>query len=148
MPQIEAQIAKDPEKAADYAVDVLRKPWPAAEPAIATNRKAAADYVAMFRKPFPAAESVLATTPSSAYLYAVNTKRRFPAGESVIARDGYYAVRYAFNVLKTAWSDPELGIKPKTVSRAERSIEEDMLYGSHPLQNYQRMLKAVANRKK
>lgn len=148
MPQIEAQIAKDPEKAADYAVDVLRKPWPAAEPAIATNRRAAAYYVTMFKKPFPAAESVLATTPSSAYFYAVNTKRRFPAGESVIARDGYYAVLYAFNVLRTAWSDPELGIKPKTVSRAERSIEEDILYGSHQLKQYQRMLKAVANRKK
>lgn len=148
MPQIEAQIAKDPEKAADYAVDVLRKPWPAAEPAIATNRKAAADYVAMFRKPFPAAESVLATTPSSAYLYAVNTKRRFPAGESVIARDGYYAVRYALNVLKTAWSDPVLGINPKTVARAERSIEEDLLYGSGQLTGYQKLVKAVTKRKK
>ncbi len=148
MPQIEAQIAKDPETAADYAVDVLRKPWPAAEPAIATNRNAASTYVAMFKKPFPAAESLLATTPHSAYYYAVNTKRRFPAGESAISRDGYYAVRYAINVLKTAWSDPELGIKPKTVSRAERSIEEDILYGSHQLKHYQQMLKAVAKRKK
>jgi hypothetical protein len=69
-------IAKDPELAYDYAILILRKPFPLGEPAIAKDS-------------------------AFAYLYSRHVlKRPFPLGEPAIATNDYWKQRYQEVVLK------------------------------------------------
>jgi hypothetical protein len=71
----ERALARSPEYAFHYALDVLGGPFPAGEPAIAREAQYAYKY----------ARYVL--------------KEPWPAGEPAIAGDPYYAYRYANHVL-------------------------------------------------
>jgi hypothetical protein len=62
--RLESVIAQDPYLACLYALDILKGPWPEAEPVIAQNAMWAFYYARdMLKGPFPEAEIIIA--PSS-----------------------------------------------------------------------------------
>jgi len=95
--------AQDATLAFLYAQDIIEKPFPAGEKAIATNAYLSFYYTKniLGRKPFPAGEKTIATDAYYAYRYARYVlKKRFPAGEKAIATDAQYREKYEkeFNV--------------------------------------------------
>jgi hypothetical protein len=94
---LEPYIKDDPELAARYAIYVLHGPFPAGEPAIATDPYWALSYTehALDFKPFPAAEPALLRVPYYAALYAIRVlRRRWLEAEPVIQQDLFAWKKY------------------------------------------------------
>lgn len=84
----EHKIAKDPEAAVQYAIDILMDKFPEAEPYILTNAKAAERYARAIRGPWKEAEDIIATDSWASYSYAANVLNGpFPKGEDAILTD-------------------------------------------------------------
>jgi len=82
------KIMRNPVAAAQYAIKVLQKKWPEAEPYILQDGWASCLY----------ARSVI--------------KRRWPEAEQAIMKDGSYTcMSYAIDVLKQRWPEAEPVIK-------------------------------------
>jgi hypothetical protein len=98
----EKALATDAMYAYDYALVVLRGPFPAGEAAIAKDADWAYDYARfVLNGPFPAGEAVIAEDAYYAYLYALHVLNgRFPAGEPAIATDPECTYGYAYYVLQ------------------------------------------------
>jgi hypothetical protein len=136
IPDMEPEIAKDPELAALYAAEFLHGRWPEAEPGIATNAVASVIYAqhviggrwpegepAIAQNPrfalryiremrggmrWPEAEPAISQSPMQAALYAENVLHtRWPEGEPAILTDPYAALRYATHVIKGRWKEAE-----------------------------------------
>ena len=101
-PAAEPVIAQNAEWAYLYALGVLKAPWPAGEPVIAQNAEWASYYAQdVLKKRFPAGEPVIAQNAEWAFWYAQDVlKKRFPAAEPVIAQNAEWAYLYALDVLK------------------------------------------------
>ena len=110
-PALERQIlvSKNAEWAYKYAGNVLKAPWPAAEPVIAQNAEWAYLYaLGVLKAPWPAGEPVIARDAQWAYLYALNVLNApWPAAEPVIAQNAQWAFWYARNVLKVPFPAAE-----------------------------------------
>jgi len=92
----EPAIAKDPERAAGYAISILKKRWPEAEAAITTNPQGAYQYAThILKRPWPEGEVAIAKSPRWSYHYASQLlEHRFLEGEPAIAGDPWYAWLY------------------------------------------------------
>lgn len=86
-------IIKNPRAAIDFAINILKKRW-------------------------PAAESVIMKDPFSAYNYAntVLKKTRWPEAEQYIMKDPDAAALYAVKILKRRWPEAEPYIMQSTGS--------------------------------
>jgi len=96
--ELEHLWAKDPEWAYRYALDVIGKPWPPGEAAIATDPSWAYYYAQdIIGKPWPPGEAAIAGGSANwAYLYArLVIKKPWPPGEAAIAKDPKWAYLYA-----------------------------------------------------
>lgn len=122
-------IARSPQYALKYAVEILKGPFQEGEPAIATDATSAYTYSReilgnerfklgekaiasesgiaylyaknIIKGAFPEGEAAIATDTDNAYVYAVYViKKRFETGEPAIAKDAETSVMYAENVLK------------------------------------------------
>jgi lambda repressor-like predicted transcriptional regulator len=68
--RLEGMIAQDAQFAYQYARDVLRSPWPEAEPVIAQDPEYASFYARFVLKaPWPAAEPTIAQIGFCAHMY-------------------------------------------------------------------------------
>ncbi len=88
-----------------YARDVIGKPWPAGEAAIAKDPKWAYVYALnVIKKPWTEGEAAIAKDPEWAYYYARNVIGKPWSGphkqqaEATIAGDPYWAYAYANNL--------------------------------------------------
>jgi hypothetical protein len=93
-PALEPYIKDNPELAARYAIYVLHGPFPAGEPAIATDPYWALTYAeqALGSKPFPAGEPALLQAPYYAMLYAIRVlRRRWLEAEPIIQSEDLFA---------------------------------------------------------
>jgi len=108
-PAAEPVIAQNAGWASYYARGVLKAPWPAAEPVIAKSAEHACNYARwVLKAPWPAAEPVIAQNAEWAYEYARYVlKKRFPAAEPVIAQNAERASYYARDVLRAPWPAAE-----------------------------------------
>ena len=99
----------DARAAYHYAHDILKAPWPEAEPQIAQDPDAAYWYARyVLKAPFPQAEPQIAQDPLVAYLYARYVlKAPWPEAEPQIAQDPDAAYRYARDLLKRPWPEAE-----------------------------------------
>jgi len=81
--EFEPYIMKDPDSASNYAIEILKRRW-------------------------PAAEKYIVKSPDGAYLYSwLILKRRWPAAEKYIMKDPEYSSHYAINVIKGRWPEAE-----------------------------------------
>ena len=94
--ELEHLWAKDTEYAYLYAQDVIGKPWPPGEAAIANDPVSAYLYARfVIKKPWPPGEAAIAKDPKWAYQYAEDIiGKRWPPGEAAIATDPEYAKAY------------------------------------------------------
>jgi hypothetical protein len=131
-PAGEAAIATDTLAAPLYASNVLKGRWPAAEEAIATNPKAAAEYAKhIIKGRWPAAEEAIASDAESAYLYTIHViKGRWPVGEAAIASNTFYAYLYARDILKGPWPAIEADIA--TDPKLALLYAKDVIKGPFP----------------
>ena len=114
-PRIE-EIKNDPEKATMYAIYVLKRRWPAAEPLIAKNPLFALEYIEkLIQDKWPEAEPYIKDNAAEAYNYAAITGKRFIEGEPAIKTDPIYAYNYAKYILKHRWPEAEDVIKQNIV---------------------------------
>jgi lambda repressor-like predicted transcriptional regulator len=118
------QVSCNPKWAYRYASDVIGKPWPPGEAAIAKDPDWAYRYaIDLFEKPWPAGEAAIAKDPKWAYLYALHVALHvigdpWPPGEAVIADSPEWAYAYARDVLYKRWNGPHK-------QQAENSIASD-----------------------
>lgn len=81
--------------------------WEAAEPVIAQDSDLSLLYAQRLHSPFPAGEPAIATDAYNAYIYATEILHgRFPAGEPTIAKARGLAYPYAIDVLRKKWTGP------------------------------------------
>ena len=109
-PEAEPYIMKDPKSANEYTTHVLKKRWPEAEPYIMKDPTSAADYAFHFFRQdgWPEAEPYIMKDPTSAADYAIHVlKKRWPEAEPYIMKDPKSANEYAFHVLKKRWPEAE-----------------------------------------
>ena len=86
-----------------YAAEVIKGPWPEAEPVIRRNSHYACLYaVNILRARWPEAEKVIVKNPLDAYRYALNLVGEWPAGEEAIAKDAELSYLYIKYVLDAA----------------------------------------------
>ena len=88
---------QDAEFAYYYARNVIKKPWPPGEAAIARDAQLAYYYAAnVIRKPWPPGEAAIAGDAEWAYRYARGViEGPWPPGEAAIAGDDEWAYLYA-----------------------------------------------------
>ena len=86
----------DSEWAYFYAMVILKKRWPEAEPYIMKNPKWAYRYARyILKKRWPKAEQYIMKDPVQAYLYAKNIlKKRWPKAEPYIQEDPHWWEEY------------------------------------------------------
>lgn len=114
-PRIEV-IKNDPEKATMYAIYVLKRRWPAAEPIISKHRDFAIEYIEkLIHDKWPEAEPYVKDDAYTAYNYAAVTGKRFIEGEPAIKTNPIYAYNYAKYILKHRWPEAEDVIKQSGV---------------------------------
>jgi hypothetical protein len=111
-PEAEAAIAKDPELASEYARYVIKGRFPEAEAAIAKDPELASEYARyVIRGRWPEVEAAIAKDPYLSYEYARYVIRgRFPEGEAAIAKDPYLSYEYARYVIRGRFSKGEAAI--------------------------------------
>jgi len=121
-PAAEPVIAQNAGWAFWYACFVLKAPFPAGEPAIAQNADWAYSYAkAVLKAPWPAAEPVIAQNAERAYYYALDVlKAPFPAGEPAIAQNAQLAYKYAQYMLK----DPKPNTWRKRYLAQQKKIQK------------------------
>lgn len=100
------------EEAVNYAVHILKKPFPEGEALIATSVEDAYRYaMSILKAPFPLGEPVIATSAEYSYYYAESIlKAPFRLGEVAIATNAEYSYRYARDVLKAVFPLGEAAI--------------------------------------
>ncbi len=88
--------AQYPEWAHRYARDIVRKPWPPGEAAIASDPYLAYLYAqTVIKGPWPPGEAAIAGNAELAYWYARTViKGPWPPGEAAIAGDAKWARAY------------------------------------------------------
>ena len=110
-PAGEPAIATDADCSYHYATEVLKgKPFPLGEPAIATSPLWSSWYANdVLNGPFPLGEPVIATDYEQSYDYATRALKgeRFPAGEAELAKNAEFAYLYAKNVLGDRFHEAE-----------------------------------------
>ena len=94
--KLEHLWVKDPEYAYRYVEQVIKKPWPPGEAAIATDPRWAYWYARdVIRNPWPPGEAAIATVPRWAYYYArFVIGKRWPPGEAAIAKSINWTSEY------------------------------------------------------
>lgn len=92
-PTWEQLIKHDPAKSIEYAT-ARNKPFPAGEPAIASDSPTSIQYIMRFAAESPTWENVIKDNPDVAYFHAVLFKKRFPEGEAAIATNVEFAADY------------------------------------------------------
>lgn len=103
-------IIKNPRAASEYAIKILKKRWPAAEPIIMKDPLSAFNYanIVLKKKRWPEAEPFIMKDPNLANLYALKIlKRRWPEAEPYIMKDPENAYFYAYYILKKKWPEAE-----------------------------------------
>jgi len=108
-PEAEPYIAKDPVYAYYYAFGILKERFLEAEPYIAKDPAMAYYYTRdVLRRPWPEAEPYIAQNPTWAYDYAKYVSEgRFPEAEPYIAQDPVIAYHYALSILRRPWPEAE-----------------------------------------
>jgi len=98
----------------NYAINVMKKRWPEAEPYIMKDPQRAYYYAFLVMgKRWPEAEAVILQDPHWAVSYAItvidanNMKKRWPEAEAVILQDPEAANEYAIHILKKRWPEAE-----------------------------------------
>lgn len=110
-PPGEAAIAKDTKWAYGYAHFVIKKPWPPGEKAIAGDAESAYRYARQVIKgPWPPGEAAIAGRAKWAYYYALDVMGKWPPGESAIAGSAEWAYRYAEDIIGEPWPSGEAAI--------------------------------------
>ena len=89
--ELEHLWAKAPELAFLYSRDVIKKPWPPGEAAIAGNATFAFRYARyVIKKPWPPGEAAIAGSADAAFEYALDViGKPWPPGEAAIASSDY-----------------------------------------------------------
>ena len=108
----EKEIAKDPELAHSYALNIIKGRWPEGEAAIAKDPRWSYEYARhVIRGRFPEGEAAIAKSPAFSYEYARYViKGRFPEGEAAIAKSSAFSYEYARYVIKGRWPEGEAAI--------------------------------------
>ena len=110
-PPGEAAIAKDTKWAYGYAHFVIKKPWPPGEKAIAGDAESAYRYARQVIKgPWRPGEAAIAGRAKWAYYYALDVMGKWPPGESAIAGSAEWAYRYAEDIIGEPWPSGEAAI--------------------------------------
>jgi hypothetical protein len=110
-PPGEAAIAKDPKWAYGYAHFVIKKPWPPGEAAITKDPEYAYRYARqIIKKPWPPGEAAIAGRAKWAYYYALDVMGKWPPGEAAIAGDAEWAYYYAQDIIGKRWPPGEAAI--------------------------------------
>ena len=101
-PEGENLISKDPERSYDYAKNVIKGRFPEGEDAIAKDGRIAFLYARdIIKGPFPKGEDMIAKSSNLAYFYAKTIlKGRFPKGEEIISQYYDYSYDYAKYIIK------------------------------------------------
>lgn len=107
-PAAEKKILERPHNAVKYARNCIKGEWIEAEPIIATDADSAVSYaINVLQGPFPNADATIAKDSYNSYLYAkLVLKHRFPEGEPVLLNEYGNGVKYATDVMEQRW--PEL----------------------------------------
>ena len=94
---------------ASYAINILKRPWEAAEPRIIEDPYASMNYIkSFFPNGWDKAEDVIKTAPSLAARYARDIlKHRWEAAESSILTNAQASVMYAKAFFPDGWTDAE-----------------------------------------
>ena len=101
-------ITQIPEKAYEYARDVIKGRWPEAEPYIMTGAYAYIYAKDIIKGRWPEAEPYIMTDAECAYFYANYViKGRWPEAEPYIMKGPVYAYYYAKDVIKGRWPEAE-----------------------------------------
>jgi len=110
--KLEHVWAQYPEWAHRYARDIVRKPWPPGEAAIASVPYLAYLYArTVIKGPWPPGEAAIAGNAGLAYLYALEViEKPWPPGEAAIAGSAGSAFLYALDVIGKRWPPGEAAI--------------------------------------
>ena len=96
--------ATNPEYALNYALTVIKGPFPLGEAVIAKDPKRAYQYAYIIKGRWPPGEAAIAKNARWAYEYAHNIiGGRWPPGEAAIAKDPKRAYQYAHHVIGGPW---------------------------------------------
>ena len=127
---------KTAEEAVEYAVKVLKAPFPEGEALIATSVDNAHRYAeGVLQAPFPLGEAVIATDAEYSYYYATQVLQApFPLGEAAIAKDAHYFKKYKelfpeSQVLEPAPEPPKVNDK----EYYEKKIKVEFTFSIHQL---------------
>lgn len=97
IPHLEEDVLTSPYFAAHYAKDIIKAPWPDAEPVIAQNGLCSAMYAELvLGSKFAEGESAIAQDAHAARIYSEAViGERWKPGESAIAQDAMQSLLYA-----------------------------------------------------
>jgi len=108
----EQQIMKDPVCNAWYAIHVMKRRWPEAEPYMVYPHQMYLYAKKVIKGRWIEAEPRIMNDPVAAYRYALDViKGRWIEAEPAILRDPIIACLYACRVLKRRWPEAEAEIK-------------------------------------
>jgi len=120
--KLEDIIKEDRDLSYNYALNVIKSPFPKGEDAIAKNSDDSLNYAEkVIKGPFPKGEDVISESPEKSYGYAVNIiKGVWKKGHQAISRNPIIATKYAI-FLNKRWKDIP-GVDKRTAYFVETSI--------------------------
>lgn len=130
----DTKTLKTAEDAVNYAVHILKKPFPEGEALIATSVDNAYRYAAgLLKSPFPLGEAVISTDAEYSYYYATQVLQApFPLGEAAIAKDAHYFKKYKELFPESQVVEPAPP-KVKDKEYYEKKIKVEFTFSVHEL---------------
>jgi len=143
---LEYDILTSPYYATRYAYDIIKAPWPVAEPVIAQNGLCSTMYAELvLGSKFESGEPAIAQDATAARIYAETvTSDRWEPGERAIAQDAMQSLLYA-SFLGERWEHGEDAIAQSpsialvysiTILKGRFYEAEPALYGSAQFKEY------------